>query len=64
MDKLYHTSMLFFFVFFFFFNQKKKNNAVLEPNTGHFRGLEGFEAKDLSFVARAKDFKTYPRGRP
>ena len=30
-----------------------KNRAVLEPRTGHFRGLAGFEAKD---------FKLCPRG--
>ena len=40
----------------FFFNQSK-NNAVLEPRTGHFRGLAGFEAK-------AKDLKLWPRERP
>ena len=28
----------------FLFNQLK-NDAVLEPRTGHFRELEGFEAK-------------------
>ena len=32
------------FVWFFLLNQSK-NNAVLEPRTGHFRGLVGFEAK-------------------
>ena len=38
----------------FLFNHSK-NNAVLEPRTGYFRGLKGFEAKDL---------KVCPRGRP
>ena len=37
------------------FSTIQKNNAVLEPRIGHFRGLEGFEAK-------AKNFKTCPRG--
>ena len=39
-----------------------KNSSVLEPRTGHFRGLADFEAntKDLSF--EAKDFKICPRG--
>ena len=41
-------------VCFFLFNQSK-NNAVLEPRTGHFRGLVDFEAK-------AKDLKLYSRG--
>ena len=35
---------------------KSKNSAVLEPRTGQFRGLAGFEAK-------AKDFKLCPRRR-
>ena len=53
------------FVCFFHFNQSK-NNVVLEPRTGHFRGLVGFEAKtkDLSFEAKAKDLKMCSRGRP
>ena len=38
----------------FVYNQSK-NNSVLEPRTGHFRGLVGFEAK-------AKDLKMCPRG--
>ena len=41
-----------------------KNTAVLEPRTGQFsrtRGLEA-KAKDLSFEAKAKDFKMCPRG--
>ena len=40
---------------YFPFNQSK-NNAVLEPKTGHFRGLVGFEAKakDLNFEDKAK----------
>ena len=33
------------------------DSAVLEPRTGHFRGLAGFEAM-------AKNFKLCPRGRP
>ena len=43
-----------------------KNSAVLEPRTGQFsrtRGLEA-KAKDLTFEAKAKDFKICPRGRP
>ena len=50
------------FLFGYFPFQPIKNNAVLEPRTGHFRGLVEFEAKakDLSFVA--KDFKMCPRG--
>ena len=50
-------------VWLFLFNQSK-NNAILEPRTGHFSGLVGFEAKDLSFEAKAKDLKMCPRGRP
>ena len=48
------------FVCFFLFDQLKKN-AVLEPRTGHFRELVGFEAK-----AKTNDFKLCPRaqGRP
>ena len=40
---------------------KSKNSAVLEPRTGHFRGLGGFEAKfkDLTFHVKAKDFKLF-----
>ena len=41
-----------------------KNSAVLEPRTGQFsrnRGLEA-KAKDLTFEAKAKDFKMCPRG--
>ena len=39
---------------------------MIEPRTGHFRGFVGFEAKgkDLSFAAKAKDFKMCPQGRP
>ena len=39
-----------------------KNSAVLEPRTGQFsrtRGLEA-KAKDLTFEAKAKDFKMCP----
>ena len=42
-------------MFGYFPLQPIKNNAVLEPRTGHFRGVVGFEAK-------AKDFKMCPRG--
>ena len=41
-----------------------KNSAVLEPMTGQFsrtRGLEA-KAKDLTFEAKAKNFKICPRG--
>ena len=43
-----------------------KNSAVLEPRTGQFSrtwGLEA-EAKNLTFEAKAKDFKMCPQGRP
>ena len=33
----------------------QRNSAVVEPRTGHFQGLAGFEAK-------AEDFKLCPRG--
>ena len=39
-----------------------KNSAVLEPRTGQFSRIWGFEAKDLTFEAKAKDFKICPRG--
>ena len=32
-------------MFGYFPFQQIKNNSVLEPRTGRFRGLEGFEAK-------------------
>ena len=38
-----------------------KNSAVLEPRTGQFSRTWGFEAKDLTFKAKAKDFKMCPR---
>ena len=45
-----------------------KNSAVLEPRTGQFSRTSGLEAKakakDLTFEAKAKDFKICPRGRP
>ena len=43
-----------------------KNSAVLEPRTGQFSRTWGLEAKakDLTFEAKAKDFKMCPRGRP
>ena len=43
-----------------------KNTAVLEPRTGQFSRTWGLEAKakDLTFEAKAKDFKICPRGRP
>ena len=50
--------MLSFLFGYFRFNQSK-NNAVLEPRTGNFCGIVGFEVKDLSF--EAKDFKMCPR---
>ena len=40
-----------------------KNSAVLEPRTGQFSRTWGLEAKDLTFEAKAKDFKICPRGR-
>ena len=47
------------------FNQSK-NNGVIESKTGYFRGHVGFgaktKAKDLSFEAKAMDFKICPRG--
>ena len=41
-----------------------KNSVVLEPRTGQFSRTGGFEAKakDLTFEAKAKDFKMCPRG--
>ena len=41
-----------------------KNTAVLEPRTGQFSRTWGLEAKakDLTFEAKAKDFKICPRG--
>ena len=41
-----------------------KNNAVLEPRAGQFSRFWGFETKvkDLTFGAKAKDFKMCPRG--
>ena len=41
-----------------------KNSAVLEPRTGQFSRTWGLEAKakDLTFEAKAKDFKICPRG--
>ena len=43
-----------------------KNRAVLEPRTGQFSRTWGLEAKakakDLTFEAKAKDFKICPRG--
>ena len=43
-----------------------KNSAVLEPRTGQVSRTWGLEAKakDLTFEAKAKDFKICPRGRP
>ena len=43
-----------------------KNTAVLEARTGQFSRTWGLEAKakDLTFEAKAKDFKMCPRGRP
>ena len=40
--------------------EQTKNSAVLQPRTGHFRGLAGFGAKDLT--VEAKDFKCCLRG--
>ena len=39
-----------------------KNSAVLEPKTEQFSRTWGFEAKDLTFEAKAKDFKMCPWG--
>ena len=41
-----------------------KNSVVLEPRTGQFSKTCGLEAKakDLTFEAKAKDFKMCPRG--
>ena len=51
-----------FCLIIFLLNQSKID-AVPEPRTGHFRGLVGFETKanDMSFKAKAKDFKMGPR---
>ena len=47
-------------------NFNSKNSAVLEPRTSQFSWTLGFEAKakDLTFEAKAKNFKMCPRGRP
>ena len=39
-----------------------KNTAVLEPKTWQFSRTWGFKAKDLTFEAKAKDFKMCPWG--
>ena len=39
-----------------------KNSAILEPRTGQFSRTRGLKAKDLTFEAKAKDFKMCPRG--
>ena len=44
------------FVWLFSFKQSK-NNAVLEPKTGHFRGLVGIKAKALKMCRQGR-----PRG--
>ena len=44
-------------VFQLHFNRSKKNSAVLEPRTEKFSRTWGFEAKALTFEAKAKDFK-------
>ena len=41
-----------------------KNNAVLEPSTGHFRGVVRFEAKAKDLRFETKGFKMCSRGRP
>ena len=43
-----------------------KNSAVFEPRTGRFSRTWGLKAKakDLTFEAKAKNFKMCPRGRP
>ena len=45
---------------------RSKNSAVLDPRTGQFSRTWGFEAKaeNLTFEAKAKDFKMCLRGRP
>ena len=62
-NELTQSKFMLSFVKLFAFNQSK-NNVVLELRTGHFRGLVGFKAKDLSFESKAKDFKMCPGGRP
>ena len=47
-------------VFQLHFNRSKKNSAVLEPRTENFSRTWGFEAKALTFEAKAKDFKMCP----
>ena len=39
-----------------------KNTAVPEPRTGQFSRTWGLEAKELTFEAKAKDFKICPWG--
>ena len=45
-------------------SNNSKNSAVLEPRTVQFSRTSGLEAKakDLTFEAKAKDFKMCPRG--
>ena len=57
---MFGLSVMFCLVIFLF--HQSKNNAVLEARTGQFRGLEGFEAKELIFEVKAKDFKMSHRG--
>ena len=49
-------------LFGYFLFDQSKNIAVLKPRAGYLRSLLFFKAKDLSFQAKAKDFKMCPRG--
>ena len=42
--------------------QPVKTSAVCNLMTGHFRGLAGFKAKNLSFEVKTKDLKMCSRG--
>ena len=59
-DRLSHMYVVFCLVILVF--NQSKSNAALQTKTGHFRGLVGFKAKDLSFEAMAKNLKMCPRG--
>ena len=53
---------LSYFLFGYFLFHPIKNNAVLEPRTGHFQRLVGFETKIVRFEAKANamDIKMCP----
>ena len=46
-------AVMYFCFVIFVFNQSK-NDAVLEPRTGHFRGLVGFETKNFKMCSEGQ----------